>query len=153
MPRDIASVKKIIVHCSDSDFGDRALIDVWHRQMGWSGCRYHYVICNGKADHYLPYDPELDGKIQRARPLDIIGDHCRGHNSESVGICLIGRNLFSSSQLYRALPFLLNKLLKILDVDEQAIFGHRDFNANKTCPNIDTKLLRQSLFLKTDGVD
>jgi N-acetylmuramoyl-L-alanine amidase len=153
MARAISTIKKIIVHCSGSDFGDRALIDVWHRQRGWTGCGYHYVICNGKADHFLPYDPALDGKIQTARPLDAIGAHCRGHNSDSVGICLIGRGLFTPNQLYRTLPFLLAKLLKTLNVDEDAIFGHRDFDANKTCPNIETMMLRRAVFLKTDGAD
>ena len=57
-------IKKIIIHCSDSEFGDAALIDKWHKERGWTGIGYHYVILNGcrKATMtgFQPYKKEDD---------------------------------------------------------------------------------------------
>ena len=40
----MAKLTNIIIHCSDSDFGDAQTIDLWHKQRGWKGIGYHYVI-------------------------------------------------------------------------------------------------------------
>ena len=70
----------IIIHCSATppsmDVGAKE-IDKWHRQRGWRKIGYHYVITR-------------DGDIQEGRELDEIGAHCRGLNSTSVGVCLVG---------------------------------------------------------------
>ena len=39
--------KKIVLHCSDSTFGNAAVITNWHIQRGWQTIGYHFVICNG----------------------------------------------------------------------------------------------------------
>lgn len=41
-------IDKIIINCSDSDWGDAEVIDEWHRERGWDGIGYHYIICNGR---------------------------------------------------------------------------------------------------------
>ena len=46
------NVKFIIVHCSDSSWGDVPVINDWHRQRGFDApggvpCGYHFVIRNG----------------------------------------------------------------------------------------------------------
>jgi len=38
--------KKVIIHCSDSSFGNAVLIDKWHRQRGFDNIGYHFVILN-----------------------------------------------------------------------------------------------------------
>lgn len=89
---------EIIVHCSDSEFGNAILIDKWHRQNGWSGNGYHLVIINGRITSKV-YNKHLDGFIETARPFDDnrridgweTGAHTRGKNNR-IGICLIGKS-------------------------------------------------------------
>ena len=50
----------------------------YHRYSnGWAGIAYHYYI-------------RKDGSIYRGRPEGMIGGHCLGYNSTSIGICFEG---------------------------------------------------------------
>ena len=138
-------INKIIVHCSDSDFGDADTIDHWHKKRGWDGIGYHYVITNGVIQPHTNYSLAHDGLIQVGRPIEKQGAHCRGENKTSIGICLIGRHHFTAIQLCTALPILLHYYMREYSLDQKQVFGHRDFNDKKTCPNIDTVLLRQMI--------
>jgi N-acetyl-anhydromuramyl-L-alanine amidase AmpD len=142
MDRDIKQIKKIIVHCSDSEFGNVDLIDQWHRERGFASCGYHYVILNGFIRKNAPYDPKLDGLVEFGRPLHEIGAHVKGHNTDSIGICLIGKHLFSGKQLLEALPDLITNLCVGFKFTFKNIFCHRDFDPGKTCPNIDSRLIK-----------
>ena len=139
--RELKTIKKIILHCSDSEFGDVELIDQWHKARNWKGCGYHYVITNGVIDHGKPYNPKLDGIIQQGRLLREIGAHCLNHNADSVGICLIGRHHFTAAQLYSALPTVIHMMGEFgLGWDD--VYGHYEFDPGKTCPNMDMKMVR-----------
>ncbi len=142
MIRPLSDIKKIIIHCSASDFGDKNIIDTWHKARGWNGCGYHFVITNGIPEPGKPYRNQLDGIVQTGRSLNTVGAHCRGHNEDSIGICLIGQHLFTPEQLLYALPNLLASLLKKLNLKPENIHGHCEFSA-KTCPNFDPGLLRK----------
>lgn len=144
--RSLDSIKKIIIHCSDSEFGDLALIDSWHKQRGFLGCGYHYVILNGVPTHGKSYNPKLDGVLQEGRMLREIGAHCKNHNHDSIGICLIGQHHFSAVQLYQALPTLLLTLMDLPGITPESIYGHRDFDIHKTCPNFDVQMLKAHLW-------
>lgn len=139
-------IKKVIIHCSDSGFGDAALIDKWHKERGWNGIGYHYVILNGcrKAmmTGFEPYKKEDDGWIETGRPIEEVGAHCEGQNSDSIGICLIGRHHFSAKQLYVSLPSLLKDLFYGYRILAGQIYGHYEFNPQKSCPNIDIALIK-----------
>ncbi len=115
------NINKHIVHCSDSAFGDAKTIDTWHKERGWIGIGYHFVIT-------------VDGAVELGRPLSKIGAHCKGHNTGSIGTCLIGKNGFSIAQ-YDALAE-LDKELKI-QFPGTKTFPHNKFNKHKTCPNFD----------------
>ncbi|MCF8304452.1 MAG: N-acetylmuramoyl-L-alanine amidase [Bacteroidales bacterium] len=103
---------KIILHCSASPFGNAALIAKWHvKDRKWSGIGYHYVILNGWITSSI-YHPGFNGHIETGRPLDNdpvvnnseMGAHVRGHNHNSVGVCLIGNSgKFTDEQLNAAL--------------------------------------------------
>lgn len=138
--RKLIDIKKIIIHCSDSDFGNVDVIDQWHKMNGWDGCGYHYVICNGIAFNKAKYDKKTDGLIQVGRNLTTVGAHCRGHNFDSIGICLIGKRHFTGRQLLGALPDLL-VYLGVLGISCHDIYAHSEFSS-KTCPNIDPCYLR-----------
>lgn len=138
-------IDKIIVHCSDSDFGDMELIDRWHKERGWDGVGYHFVITNGVICPRSKYRAECDGLVQVGRDIEKQGAHCRGENKTSIGICLIGKHHFTAKQLYEALPNVLHYYMREYGLDEKQVFGHRDFNLRKTCPNIDMHLIRRQL--------
>jgi len=121
-------INMIIVHCSATtkgmDIGVQE-IDAWHKQRGFNGVGYHYVI-------------RRDGLIEIGREHKEIGAHCKGRNARSLGICLVGginntggaENNFSSVQ-FESLAKLLKELQRKYNVSQ--IQGHKDF-ANKACP-------------------
>lgn len=119
-------INKIIYHCSDSPQGRGDTIKEitsWHvNGNGWNDVGYHYVILE-------------DGSIQIGRDLNTSGAHARGHNSDSIGICLIGKDSFTSSQ-FKALEFLTKGLIKQLKIEH--IIGHCDVSS-KTCPNFNVQ--------------
>jgi N-acetylmuramoyl-L-alanine amidase len=132
-------IKKVIVHCSDSDdsldFGFKD-INEWHRQRGWlspSGisCGYHFII-------------RRDGSIEVGRPIDEKGAHCEGQNSNSIGICWIGRNSPSNAQI-KQLHILCKELIDIYKLQVTDVYGHKEFNPAKTCPNLDMDKFRAEL--------
>lgn len=73
-------IDSIIVHCSATKAGldfTAADIDRWHRERGFNGIGYHYIVC-------------LDGRIEKGRDILLAGAHCKGWNERSIGICYIG---------------------------------------------------------------
>ena len=66
------AISLIVVHCSatreDKSFTEHDL-DVCHRRRGFNGVGYHFYI-------------RKNGDIKSTRPLERIGAHARGFNSE-----------------------------------------------------------------------
>lgn len=94
--------KEIIIHCSDSPDGRNDTIvdiDKWHYERKFRRLRtrrdafnphliavgYQYVICR-------------DGTVQTGRAENEVGAHCLGHNTCTIGICMIGRKKYSRPQ-------------------------------------------------------
>ncbi len=135
-------IENIVIHCSDSNWGDREIIDKWHKENGWSMIGYHYVILNGKRRHDVVYDESIDGIIEPGRELDNdsymetkeVGAHAKFFNENSIGVCLIGTNKFAVKQ-FETLYNLLMYWVKL--VPGIKILGHYQLNPGKTCPNID----------------
>ena len=74
------TITRLIIHCTATPRGRHvtvADIDRWHRQRGFDGIGYHYIIY-------------LDGSIHPGRSLERAGAHCRGYNSTSIGIAYVG---------------------------------------------------------------
>lgn len=132
-----ADVNFIAVHCSATpptmDVG-AAEIDRWHRQRGFLKIGYHFVI-------------RRNGQVEKGRATNEVGAHIEGHNSESIGICLVGgvdasklqkpQNNFTPEQ-FAALDKLLRELRPTYPT--AVIQGHRDFpNVAKACPSFDVK--------------
>jgi N-acetylmuramoyl-L-alanine amidase len=100
----------------------------WHRAQGWADIGYHYVI-------------RRSGKVEAGRPVDAIGSHVKGHNVDSVGICLVGglnNETFKPENNYTPQQWeSLIRLLKTLRAKypKAKVRGHRDFpNVHKACP-------------------
>jgi N-acetylmuramoyl-L-alanine amidase len=129
-------IDKIIIHCSDSSFGDVKIIDGWHKERGWKGVGYHWVILNGRRKSGDKYAACADGHIERGREEDETGSHAVGHNATSIGICMIGKAQFTEVQ-FDSLERLL-KQIKTRHASIKSIIGHRDVDkSGKTCPNFD----------------
>lgn len=131
--RDITA---LVVHCSATPAGKpfrAADIDRWHRDKGWAGIGYHFVI-------------PLDGSVEPGRPVADPGAHVEGHNRDTIGLCLIGgvdatgkkaANTFNERQL----DALENQLRALRSRFPRArILGHRDFpGVKKDCPSFDVR--------------
>lgn len=128
-------ISKIIIHCAATkptlNIG-AAEIKNWHTDPhpdgnGWSDIGYHAVI-------------RRNGDIEYGRPIERTGAHVRGHNTGSIGICLVGGHgssaddqfgdHFSEAQ-FKALIGLLQGLRLMLP--GATIHGHNEFAA-KACP-------------------
>ncbi|MAJ15066.1 MAG: N-acetylmuramoyl-L-alanine amidase [SAR116 cluster bacterium] len=119
------NVKYIVIHCSDTNEDDTAIdIHQLHLSFGWEGVGYHKII-------------QKNGEIENGRPEFWTGAHVFGYNKESLGICLIGKDNFSTQQ-FNTLTNLIKEWKKKYPLAK--ICGHRDFkNTKKTCPNFDVK--------------
>ena len=121
----------LVIHCSATRADQEITaehIRRWHvDDNGWSDIGYHWVI-------------ERDGKIQHGRHAQAQGAHVRGHNHESIGICLVGgidqhghpQDNFTPEQW-----LVLELLIELLQVRYPAarVVGHYYFTPYKTCPN------------------
>lgn len=129
-------IRALVVHCSATPAGKpfrAADIDRWHRDQGWSGIGYHYVLT-------------LDGSIEPGRPLDEAGAHVKGHNADSIGICYIGgmnaQNTAPADTMNERQAEALLLLLQGLRArwPNAGICGHRDFpGVAKACPSFDVR--------------
>lgn len=122
-------INDIIIHCSATEAGRKitaADIDAWHRARGWKRIGYHYVI-------------DLDGKIERGRPISQPGAHCLRHNAHSIGICYVGglRDGKPADTRTWEQKAALNKLIyQLITMYRCKVHGHKDY-ANKACPCFD----------------
>lgn len=101
-----------------------AEIDRWHKNNGWAGIGYHFVI-------------RKDGTIERGRPMDMLGAHCYEHNWHTIGVNIVGafddndpepEQMVSAAKLLAALCRHYG-----LEPNRRNIVGHRDFNST-ACP-------------------
>lgn len=103
---------------------DSSVIDNWHKQRGWQGIGYHYVILNDRHD----YKP--DGTLETGRKSHIAGAHCLGINDQSIGICCIGhgdKKDFTEKQ-YARLIKLCHQLMTEYQIPLENVIGHKEIN-------------------------
>ena len=127
------TINEIIVHCTATPEGRIETVQSirnMHKAKGWSDIGYHYLI-------------GLNGECWEGRNVNLIGAHCEGHNSNSIGVCYVGgvdkkmqaKDTRTEKQKY-ALVSLLKDLRKLYP--KAKIYGHRDFDKKgKACPSFD----------------
>lgn len=144
--------KRIIIHCSDSSWGSVPEIRDWHiNGNGWSDIGYQYVIDNGKinANYYLDC---MNGSIEIGRAIDgdMIaessekGAHAYGYNSDSIGVCLVGKDNFTPNQMGKLIDLVSDLMIKF-KIESENVLGHYELDPKKTCPNIDMDAFRKLL--------
>lgn len=140
----------IVLHTAAHGSGDKDYdttakeIDRWHKENGWKGIGYHYVI-------------RKSGEIEKGREETESGAHCRGLNSDSIGICFSGHGdiaMLTQGQIDSALK-LIDTLINKYNIPIKNIIGHREADklpgvpaVNKTCPG---KLVDMNAFRKIIG--
>ena len=126
----------IVIHCSDSPQGrgDNAeTIDRWHKERGWSGIGYHFVILE-------------DGTVEAGRDIDKQGAHTRWYN-HYIGICLIGIDSFTEKQ-FHSLEMLVTGLMNNYNIPTDKVFGHYQLDKRgKTCPNFNVDVWKRNYLL------
>lgn len=126
------TIKELIVHCTATPEGKDYTVDTirqWHLQRGFSDIGYHYII-------------HLDGSISKGRDESVVGAHCTGHNTYSIGVCYVGgckadgktpKDTRTSAQKQALLDLLKELKGKYKGA---SIHSHKDY-ANKACPSFD----------------
>jgi len=105
----------------------------------WTNIGYHYGI-ELINDTY---------EIFVGRQLNQIGAHTRGNNQGALGICIVGN--YDIDEVTDDILKITTKLVKshmtIFNISANNIFGHNEFDTNKTCPgsNFNMEAFRNKL--------
>jgi len=140
-------INYIILHCSDSEWGDAKVIDAWHKARGWKKIGYHYVVLNGYRTYhqYIHQKRAEVGVVEKGRKDSEIGAHVKGMNKHSIGVCMIGIKYFPFMELHMTFKLLAHLLIEY-KLPINRLLGHYETPTGKaqgkTCPNIDMKYVR-----------
>lgn len=113
-----------VIHHTASPDVSASTIDKWHKEKGWDGIGYHFVI-------------RWDGTIEEGRSLNKNGAHALGRN-QYVGIVLTGYDNFSIMQINSLKKLLLK--LRVLEIQ----------NHHQECPGpgLDLQKIADELHIK-----
>ena len=118
-------INLIVIHCTATkegiDYGVKA-IRRWHIKRGFNDIGYHFLI-------------HLDGRIEKGRPIEKIGAHAKGFNTNSIGVVYVGgldadekpKDTRTMAQVH-ALRRIVETLKIIYDVED--VVGHRDLSVD-----------------------
>ena len=124
-------ITKIILHCTATPEGRDFTVEQirqWHLARGFSDIGYHYIVSR-------------DGTVHAGRPESVVGAHCAGQNTCSIGICYVGGEVADGSHTpkdtrtpaqKKVLRTLVDSLLK--KYPGATVHCHNEF-ANKACPS------------------
>ena len=155
-------IERLVIHGADTPDGStrytiQDVID-WHTNprapdgvkpdpklhgCGWDNAAYRWVI-------------ETSGVIEEGHAWNEIGNHVKGLNSTSEGICLMGRGRYTPEQ-WDSLRRLLIARLDAHSLSPAQIFGHYQLDKHndppKTCPCFDVPLyLAHGLVPQADNI-
>lgn len=129
--QSMRNITKIILHCTATPEGRDftvGQIRQSHLARGFSDIGYHYVVYR-------------DGSVHAGRPEAVVGAHCAGQNSCSIGVCYVGGEVADGSHKpkdtrtpaqKKTLRELIAALLK--KYPGARVHCHYEF-ANKACPS------------------
>lgn len=126
----------IIVHHSATRSGSAAMIDQMHKQKGWDGMGYDFVINNGRGAPNGQVEVGWRWVDQRE------GAHCRVDqnddnywNEHTIGICLVGNfeNERPTAAQYDSLARLVRFLMARYHIPWSRVKGHGEVDQTQ-CP-------------------
>ena len=117
------STDMIVIHHSESESGNTETFRRYHVEVNkWIDIGYHFIITNGRGGD--------DGQIETGRGVEFKGAHAgkaTGRNSHSVGVCLVGRDRFTSAQKAALVNLLVHLCEKYgIDPSTTTIQAHHD---------------------------
>ena len=148
-------VTEVVIHATESftnaNYG-AIEINNFHNKLGHDGIAYHYVI-------------QRDGRLQRGRPVNRVGEHApiNNHNSFSIGVVLVGGlNTASTDETlelattsknftreqYTTLEKFLQSFYNVYPGGQ--VFGHNDIDLEEDDPFFDVSDYIFSLFRKAN---
>ena len=131
----------IVIHHSDSAYGDARQIDKYHKSLGWNGLGYDFVINNGV---YRNGYGKRNGLVEvgyRWRN-QLTGSHCKAngdygnyYNKHTIGICLVGNfeKTRPTREQMQSLVLLVKFLQQRYNIPTSKIKGHKDVKPTD-CP-------------------
>jgi hypothetical protein len=115
----------IIIHHSATESGNMAKFDQEHRDKGWEGVGYDFVIGNGNGSD----DGEVEVTFRWTKQMQ--GAHTGGTpnnwaNEEGIGICLVGNfdETVPTARQMQSLVKLVRFLQDRYDIPNSRIYGH-----------------------------
>ncbi len=119
----------VILHVSDSTWGNAVAIDEWHRNrpQPFRMIGYQRVFLNGVMAHGQSYVKRLDGVIETGRPYGVRGAHTRGANHHA-GWCLVGRSGEWTKKQIKAVKKEIKALLEEDGYDVVRVKQHSDYD-------------------------
>jgi len=148
-------VTELVIHATDTVTNkDIGAVEINNLQieLGHDGIGYHYVI-------------RRDGRLQRGRPPNNIGDHAttNGHDQYSIGIALVGGINVSAGENnatdYRSSQAFTREQFTTLEkfcnsfyrkYPGGQVFGHNDIDVSEFDPYFDVQDYVESIFRKTN---
>lgn len=122
--RSKRAITDIIIHCTGTpEYKDITVTDLRraHKARGFSDIGYHYVIY-------------LDGSVHEGRNVDVIGAHCTGYNTHSIGVAYVGGmdtdgKTLTDTRNDKQKAALLSLLIDLKKLYPKAVIkGHRDYS-------------------------
>lgn len=147
------NINLVVIHCSATPPGQQVTvydIDRWHGERNFNRQAAAVKAFNPALKHIgYHFVIDLKGEVFTGRGLDEIGAHVAGSNANSIGVCMVGMNKFTTAQ-WAALRKLVIQLHA--DYPTARICGHRDLSPDlngdgqitrnewlKDCPTFDVK--------------
>ncbi|GAA0180413.1 N-acetylmuramoyl-L-alanine amidase [Clostridium sediminicola] len=113
---------KIILHHAASSSCSIKDIHYWHLKKGWAGCGYHFFV-------------RKDGSVYKGREENVVGAHCKGHNTGSIGICVEGNYMVETMPDVQMKAVTEVCKYQIRKYSIEKIYGHNKF-VNTECPGV-----------------
>ncbi len=119
---------RIILHHSLTKDGSTVnwnAIRKYHLSKGWNDIGYHFGI-EKIGSRY---------EVLTGRMMTVKGAHTKGHNQDSIGICLVGNfdEVKPPKEQWELAVELVSSLCEILFITRESVYTHNDFASYKTC--------------------
>ena len=147
-------IRRIFCHCTASEWGTVEEVTRWHIERGFGTIGYHALITN-QFPTYRHYKDctgvsAYDGKVWPGRDEAEVGAHVKAANRDSLGICLVGNEAFSSKQVDALVSWCVRKCLQYA-LTADAVRGHCEWWSDqglapsKSCPNVPMPDIRKRI--------
>ena len=147
--------KWLVIHHSGGRVAGAATLDRYHMERS---LKEDWNVAKKGLYRYLGYNKVIlpSGKIEQGRDDDVVGNHCIGFNSRSLGICIAG-NMEINPRVPKQWDALIDACARLCIrhyIPVENILGHRETPSGKkkatACPgkNISMDWVRKCVRIK-----